>query len=265
MLENLAHQVIAPGCQELADQCRALTNNLAKALVATVGARRNPSLAKARADWIGASLAANRLHAGYQAGPMADRGYGATFYFGRAVPGEVERILNSTRDLNAGLMEELGATTPRGMGTSGIFSVWPAGLPARRGCRKVRSLWTLLTGVGAKRRGRIFAGRGPGRGGEGRPTGRGLGRAGRPGRLRQIHRRRAGKRQCAGEPTGRHAGGGVGASSAFCPPNAQADSAVPDRGQRERQFPGQPAGASGGRAKRMQRRGGPGLGDALRA
>src|ERR1044071_6601165 len=78
VLRDLAQKVIAPGYQELAAKCAALTN----AVAGLAQAPDQASLDKARQSWAAVADAANRLRC-YQAGPIVDREYVASFFDSR--------------------------------------------------------------------------------------------------------------------------------------------------------------------------------------
>ena len=78
ILRDLARHVIAAGYQDLAAKCEALTNAAAQ----LAGSPGQASLEKTRQSWTAVAEAANRLRC-YQAGPIVDREYVASFFYAR--------------------------------------------------------------------------------------------------------------------------------------------------------------------------------------
>lgn len=104
MLRDIAAKTIAPACEELAMKCRELTN-----AVELLAADPNQSLLdKARQAFTAAADAASRIRC-FQAGPMADRGYAATFFFSRVSPPNIEALLRSARAIDGTVLDEVGA------------------------------------------------------------------------------------------------------------------------------------------------------------
>lgn len=111
MLRDIVRNVIVPDHQELAVKCHALT----VAVEQLVKAPTPESLEKTRQAWIAALLGARQIQ-WLQTGPIADREYLSTFYFGKVLPVRIEDVLNSSRVIDDSYLDELGATT-KGMFT----------------------------------------------------------------------------------------------------------------------------------------------------
>lgn len=104
MLRDMVRYVIGPDYQELAAKSQALT----AAIQHLANAPTVESLAKTRADWLAAMLAARQIQ-WLQTGPIADREYLATFYYSKVLPYRIEDVLNSSGPLDAAYLAELGA------------------------------------------------------------------------------------------------------------------------------------------------------------
>jgi predicted lipoprotein len=112
MLREMVCNVIVPGYQELAARSQTLTSSM-EALATTPTPE---SLAKTRAAWLAAMLAARQIQ-WLQTGPMADREYLATFYYSKVLPHRIADVLNSSDIIDATYLDELGAAT------KGLFSL----------------------------------------------------------------------------------------------------------------------------------------------
>jgi predicted lipoprotein len=106
VLRDIAQKVIAPGYQELATKCAALTN----AAAALAQAPDQASLDKARQSWVAMAEAANRVRC-YQAGPIVDREYVASFFYSRISQPGIESDSQSTNEMNQAYVTGLGGTT----------------------------------------------------------------------------------------------------------------------------------------------------------
>jgi uncharacterized protein len=103
VLRDLAQHVLAAGYQDLAAKCRALTNAAAQ-LAQTPD---QASLDQARNSWIAAAEAADRLRC-YQAGPIVEREYAASFYYARISPPIIDGQAQSTNVLDPASVAGLG-------------------------------------------------------------------------------------------------------------------------------------------------------------
>jgi predicted lipoprotein len=74
------------------------------------------SLEAARAAWIAAAEAANRVRC-FQGGPMLDRDCTALFYYPRTSPPGIEAVISSSRAINQALLDDLGA------GEKGLYAL----------------------------------------------------------------------------------------------------------------------------------------------
>jgi predicted lipoprotein len=103
VLRDLARDVIAAGYQDLAAKCQALTN-AAGQLAQTPD---QVSLDQARLAWAGVADAANRVRC-FQAGPIVDREYAATFYYAKISPPIIDGQLQESNVIDQAYVAELG-------------------------------------------------------------------------------------------------------------------------------------------------------------
>jgi len=106
VLRDLAHNVFAVGYQDLAAKCEALTN----AAVQLAQTPDQASLDKARQAWTAVAEAAARLRC-YQAGPIVEREYAASFYYARISQAGIEGESQSSKPVDQAYVTELGGTT----------------------------------------------------------------------------------------------------------------------------------------------------------
>ena len=109
VLQSIVRNVIAPGYQELAVKCGALRG----AVEGLVKAPTQESLDAARKAWIAALLAARRIQ-WLQSGPIADREYLASFYYGKVLAVRMDELLKSSRAIDDSYLREMGPNA-RGM------------------------------------------------------------------------------------------------------------------------------------------------------
>jgi hypothetical protein len=95
VLRDLARQVIAAGYQDLAANCQALTN-AAGQLAETPD---QVALGRARQAWAAVAVAANHVRC-FQAGPLVEREYAATFYYVRISPPAINGLLQQTNAID---------------------------------------------------------------------------------------------------------------------------------------------------------------------
>jgi uncharacterized protein len=107
MMRDIVHNCIVPAYQQLAARCRDLTNAIGELSKAP----SQSNLDDARNAWVAASMAACRVRCA-RVGPLAAQGSSApVFYFWQVLPNAIEARIASTRALDAGFVEEMGATT----------------------------------------------------------------------------------------------------------------------------------------------------------
>jgi len=146
MLRDIARNVIAPGYQQLALECRELTNSVGQ----LVQAPSQTSLDNARKDWLAVSQAASRMRC-FQAGPITDRSYASTFYYWQVLPVRIDAVLKSPRPIDPSLLDELGATAKGMFALEYLLFDCPGDQPA--GTAKTPTTLKLLTGTQSQRRG----------------------------------------------------------------------------------------------------------------
>jgi uncharacterized protein len=106
VLHDLAHNVMAADYQDLAAKCEALTNAAGQFAQSPDQA----SLDKARQSWIAVAEAADRLRC-YQAGPLVDREYAASFFYARISQPGIENDLQTSNVVDQAYIAGLGGTT----------------------------------------------------------------------------------------------------------------------------------------------------------
>jgi predicted lipoprotein len=106
MLREISHNVFLAGYEDL-------HSKLIKLNLSLETLTREPStnsLQRSRDAWLAVSLAANLVRC-FQAGPIKDRDYLASFYYWQVLPGRIEAVIQSDRPIDKSLLEELGSTS----------------------------------------------------------------------------------------------------------------------------------------------------------
>src|SRR5579884_975448 len=104
VLEDIAAKVISPAYTDLDSKCRALTNAIGQ----LVHAPNQASLDHARQAWADAAAAANRARY-FQAGPIVDREYVATFYYWKVRGSKIDSTIHEARAIDQAFLNEQGA------------------------------------------------------------------------------------------------------------------------------------------------------------
>ena len=147
LLRNMVKDVIAPGYQELALKCHALTESL-EGFVKT---SNSESLEKARQAW-GAALLASRRIQWLQTGPIADREYLSSFYYSKVLAIRIEGVLKSSRAIDDSYLGELGATA-KGMFALEYLLFDRKAQPPGEGNQPAATVLASFSGAEAARRG----------------------------------------------------------------------------------------------------------------
>lgn len=112
MLGDLARRVLAPGAQDLAQRCRALTNSIGRLL----DQPSEQALEAARQAWLEVAQAAFRMKC-FQAGPLVDRESIPTFFYWQVLPPRIQEVLNGTGPVDQAYLDQLGAPA------KGLFTI----------------------------------------------------------------------------------------------------------------------------------------------
>ena len=105
MLHNTAQHVIIPAYQNLAAKSQTLCHTIEKLNhTPTSDSRTNVLQA-----WLETQIAAREIQ-WLQTGPIADREFLATFYYGKIIPTQIDAVMSSTRAIDASYLDEISAS-----------------------------------------------------------------------------------------------------------------------------------------------------------